>query len=40
MSGRMKGFHIWKSAKSGEMIKKIMNKEVAVTGQESDLVCG
>lgn len=40
LSGYIKDFHIWKSAKSEEEIRKIMDKEIAVTGSESDLVCG
>ncbi|HBG40490.1 MAG TPA: hypothetical protein DDW85_03615 [Porphyromonadaceae bacterium] len=38
--GYIKDFHIWKTAKSGDEIKRLMNKEIIVTGQEEDLVCG
>lgn len=40
LSGYIKDFHIWKSAKSEVDINKIMNKEFTVTGSEADLVCG
>lgn len=40
LSGYIKDFHIWKSAKSEDEIKKIINKDVTVTGSEADLVCG
>lgn len=40
LSGSMRDFHIWKSAKSEDDIRKLMNKEIAVTGSETDLVCG
>ncbi len=40
LSGYIKDFHLWKSAKSQAEILKIKDKEIAVTGAESDLVCG
>ena len=40
LSGYIKHFHLWKSAKSQGEIKKLMNEEIRVTGQEDDLVCG
>lgn len=40
LSGYIKDFHIWKSAKTEEEVRKIMDKEIIVTGSESDLVCG
>lgn len=40
LSGYIKHFHLWKSAKSQGEIKKLMNEEIKVTGQEDDLVCG
>lgn len=40
LSGYIKDFHIWKSAKSEGTIRKIMNKDIDVTGFEPDLVCG
>ncbi|WP_199768721.1 LamG-like jellyroll fold domain-containing protein [Sphingobacterium sp. HMA12] len=40
LSGYIKDFHLWKSAKSADVIQKIMNKEIDVTGFEPDLVCG
>lgn len=40
MSGYMKDFHIWNSAKSEVEIRQIMHQEVEVTGSEEDLVCG
>lgn len=40
LSGYIKDFHIWKSAKTEEEIRKIKDKEIIVTGSESDLVCG
>lgn len=40
LSGSIKDFHIWRSAKSQEAIQKIMNKTIDVSGFEPDLVCG
>lgn len=40
ISGYMKDVHIWSTAKSGEEIFKIINREVEVTGSEDDLICG
>lgn len=40
LSGYIKDFHIWNTAKSENDLIKIMNKEILVTGSESDLVCG
>lgn len=40
ISGYMKDMHIWRTAKSGDDVQKIMNREIVVTGSESDLVCG
>lgn len=40
LSGYIKDFHIWKGAKSETTIRKIMNKDIDVTGFEPDLVCG
>lgn len=40
INGSIKHFHIWKSAKSQEEIKDIMNGVVEVVGTENDLVCG
>jgi hypothetical protein len=38
--GYIKHFHIWKTAKSENEIKNLMDGTTAVTGQEPDLVCG
>lgn len=40
ISGYIKDFHIWKTAKSLGEVNKLMNKETVVTGTETDLVCG
>lgn len=40
LSGYIKDFHIWSSAKSEDTIRRIMNKEIHVSGVEADLVCG
>ncbi len=40
ISGFIKDFHIWKTAKSMTEVNKLMNKETTVSGTEADLVCG
>lgn len=40
LSGYIKDFHIWRGAKSEDTIRKIMNKDIDVSGFEPDLVCG
>ncbi|SEO19367.1 protein of unknown function [bacterium A37T11] len=40
INGRMKYLHIWKSAKTQEEIRHLINNPGSVTGTEADLVCG
>lgn len=39
LSGYMKHLRIWNSAKTEDEINKLMNREIVVTGEESDLLC-
>lgn len=39
-NGYMKHMHIWNSVKSQTQIKSIMENPDAITGQETDMVCG
>lgn len=38
--GYIKHFHIWKTAKTADELKAIMNGSTEVTGEETDLACG
>ena len=40
MQGYIKHFHLWKSAKTADEIRKLMDGTTTVVGTESDLVCG
>lgn len=40
IAGYIKDFHIWKTAKTREEINQLKNKEITVSGTETDLACG
>lgn len=40
ISGFIKDFHIWKTAKTEAEINQLKNKEIVVSGTETDLACG
>ncbi|WP_345232577.1 DUF4972 domain-containing protein [Olivibacter ginsenosidimutans] len=39
-NGSIKHFHLWKSAKTANQLRSIMNQPSQIVGTESDLICG